>query len=613
VTRDDLLHYYERELVFIRKLAGEFAEKYPEVAGRLQLGSAASADPHVERLIEAFAMLTARIQLRLDDDFSEITDGLLGILYPHYLAPIPAIAIARLELDADAPCPPHGLRVERHTLLRSKPVQGVRCAFRTAYPLTLWPIRVKEAALVQASALGVPLPPEVRSALRLRLEVIGGGSFAELEVDRLRFYFDGQLGPAHRLHELFLRDPRGLAVQRVTEAKGTPAAASPARLLGPESIHPVGFERDEGLLVYPDESFLGYRIVQEYFAFAEKFLFVELRELGLHGPGSAVDVSLLLAESASELDLRVQPEQFALGCTPAVNLFEMTADPVRVTHRTLEYPVTPDARKRDSYEVYSIRSAVSSERGSGRITRYEPIYTARHGAGASGAYWYATRRGSLRKDDQGTDVFLSLVDESFNPAEPPSDVLTLELLCTNRDLPARLAFGDPRGDFEVQGQPGVARALCIRAPSEARRAPIGRGSRWRIISHLALNHLSLADEEDPQAALDALREILKLYDFSDSPATRQRIAGLIGVRTRRIVRRVGEGERCGFARGSEVELLFDPDQYAGTGVFLFASVLEVFLGLYTSLNSFTRTVARTQLREGVLKRWSPRAGEIPLL
>jgi type VI secretion system protein ImpG len=610
--RDELLHYYERELAFIRKMVLEFAQKHPEVAGRLQIDANSAADPHVERLIEAFAVLAARIQLRLDDDFSEISDALLGILYPHYLAPIPSMAIVQLDADPDTTVPPEGLQIDRHTLLYSKPVDGVRCRFRTAYPVTLWPIAVESVELVTANTLGMPVPPEARAALRIRLKTLGESSFADFKIDQLRFFLDARVGVLHQLYELFLRNPIGLTVH---------AGGRAPRLLGPEAIRPVGFGRDEGLLFYPPESFIGYRVLQEYFAYPEKFMFVELSGFEA-GSGSELDLSVLLGESLGELDLRVRPHDLKLGCVPAVNIFEMHLDPIRIAHTAIEYPVTPDIRNLKAYEVYSIQSATSVERGTARTTRFEPIYTARHGAGSgggSGAYWYAARRSSMRKDDSGTDVFLSLVDDKFNPLTPPSEVLHVDALCTNRDRPARLAFGDPRGDFDLQGQPGVSRVVAVRTPTESLRAPTGRSGRWRIVSHLALNHLSLSGESsasltaERNGALDALREILKLYDFVDSPITRQRISGLTGLRTRRIVRRVRSGDMSGFARGTEVELLLDPDLYTGTGVFLFASVLESFLGLYASLNSFVETVAHTKLREGILKRWPPRAGELSLL
>jgi type VI secretion system protein ImpG len=255
--------------------------------------------------------------------------------------------------------------------------------------------------------------------------------------------------------------------------------------------------------------------------------------------------------------------------------------------------------------------------GSAEAVNYDPIYRMRHGAkeGEASAFWSLTRRQSIRKGDNGTDVSISLVDEKLNPMVPPSEVLHVEMLASNRDLPSRLAFGDPSGDFEIAGYPAVKSIRCLRSPSTSFPPPAGASTRWRIISHLALNHLSVAGDEggDPDRALNALREILKLYDYADSPITRQRISGLTGLKSRRTVRRVGRGAESGFARGVEVELTFDPSQFTGAGVFVFASVLEAFLGLYCSVNSFNQTVARIARREGVLKRWPPRVGEKQLL
>jgi type VI secretion system protein ImpG len=224
--------------------------------------------------------------------------------------------------------------------------------------------------------------------------------------------------------------------------------------------------------------------------------------------------------------------------------------------------------------------------------------------------------------DAGTDALLSVVSPEFRPTSLAVEVLTVSALCTNRDLPARLPFGDPAGDFEIERQPQVARARCLRKPTPAIRPPLGPGSRWRLVSHLALNHLSLGDisvaesggAPKPQAAaLEALREILRLYDFADSPVSRQRIAGLTGLATQRVLRRVGKGRDAGFARGIAVQLDLDEERFQGSGAFLFASVLERFLALYASINSFTQLEARARRGTEVLKRWPPRAGEVQLL
>jgi type VI secretion system protein ImpG len=612
MKRDELLLYYERELRFIRRLASDFAEKYPQVAGRLLLEPNKCEDPHVERLIEAFSMLTARVHLRLDDDFSEISDALLGILYPHYLRPIPSMTIVQLTVDQDAGAVSGGFAVAPRSLLHSRSVEGVRCCFRTAYPLRLFPIQVAEVDIVSSTSLRALVPEPTRSALRIRLRTTGGIPFSELGVEELCFFLDASGGDIHLLYELFLRDPQGMLVR--TDA-GSPASYLPA-----ENIRPVGFDADQGLLEYPPESFLGYRLLQEYFSFPDKFMFVELGGLGRATRScdqEEIEILVLMTQSVAQLDLRPEPQNLKLGCTPAVNLFPRTADPIRLLHAAVEHAVYPDARSPNSYEVYSIGDVSSVTPGTAETVNYEPFYGVRHGAGGkgSGAYWYAVRRPSMRKGDTGSEIFLSLVDPDFNLLRAPVDVLHVETLCTNRGLPSRLPFGDPQGDFQLEGRPGISKIVALRKPTEPMPAPAGGGSRWRLVSHLSLNYLSILGGEarGDGRALEVLREILRLYDFSDSAVTRQRIAGLVGLRSRRIVRRVTRGGEGGFARGLEADLEFDPSQYTGTGVFLFASVLERFLGLYASVNSFTQTVARIRQQPGELKRWPPRAGQLPLL
>ena len=613
--RDELLHYYERELSFIRRSAGDFAERYPEVASRLSLEANRCEDPHVERLIESFAMLAARIQMRLSDDFADVSEALLGVLYPHYLCPVPSMSIVQLSADP-ASIPPTGLSVDKNASLYSRPVNDVRCRFRTTQPVTLWPIEVESVEVVTTTALGSELPVEARAALRIRLKTSDGTPFSDVPIDCLRFFLDAESGVLNRIYELFLRDPRGLAIQ---SGPGTPAFVLPA-----EFVRPVGFKRDEGMLVYPEESFLGYRLLQEYFSFPEKFMFVELAGLEQHLPrinSDHVDISVLLDETVGEIDLRIAPEQLQLGCTPVINLFEHEADPIRMTHTSVEYPVIPDNRSPHAFEVYSILDVSSTAIGSSDVVRYDPIYRLRHGIGESEAtaFWSGSRRQSIRKGDAGTDFYLSLIDENFDPMLPPSEVLHVKALCSNRSLPSRLPFGDPNGDFDLEGYPSVTRVCCLRKPTPPLPPPSGASSRWRIVSHLALNYLSITEDDAHRGSgrahrgLDALREILKLYDFADSPVTRQRIAGLTSLESRRVVRRMGSGPESGFARGLEVGLTFDSNKYTGTGLFLFASVLEVFLGLYCSINSFNQMVARCQHREGVLKRWPPRAGEKQLL
>ena len=342
-------------------------------------------------------MLTARIHLRLDDDFAEITDALLGILYPHYLAPDP------VDDDRAARTRPRARhaagRAARSTgtaLLYAKPVGGVRCRFRTGYPrATLWPLEVASAELVSAAALrrsGCPTASARRCASACARWAASRSR--DLRVRALRFFLDARAGSAHRaLRALPARPAR---TRWFSSGPGEPGALLPA-----SAVRPVGFARDEGLLEYRDESFLGYRLLQEYFAFPEKFLFVELAGLDAaraERDASELDVSVLLTRVAVRArPARVERENLRLGCTPVVNLFEMNVDPIRVTHTAVEYPVTPDVRSPSAYEVYSIDRGQRGAAARARPRRFEPIYTvAPRRARPAAAARTGTRRGAAR-------------------------------------------------------------------------------------------------------------------------------------------------------------------------------------------------------------------------
>ncbi|HEY5313177.1 MAG TPA: type VI secretion system baseplate subunit TssF [Pirellulales bacterium] len=613
---DPLERRYEDELTYIRHLANEFARERPKIADRLLLDreTSVSEDPHVERLIEAFAFLTARIRLKLDDEFSELTDALLGLLYPHYLAPIPSMSIVQFVLDPHQGKLTTGYTIPRHSKLYSRPVHDVPCRFRTGYPVTLWPLEVSAARFQTAPFDGKTVPPP-RSAdspamVRLELRTQGGTSLAELKLDRLRFFLSGDAVTVRTLYELIFNH-----VTQVVVRAGEGSAQPPSFVLGPDCLQPVGFDRDEGLLPYSNRSFAGYRLLSEYFAFPSKFLFFDL--LGLERTAAAgwrdrLEVLLFLNRAPAELETRVKPETFRLGCCPIINLFAQDADPIHLTHTKHRYHVIPDVRAPNSMEVYSIDAVQSTSVETHETVDYQPFYSSKHGSDVSQqqTYWYARREASPRKGDAGTEMYLSLVDLNFDPALPPTEVLTLQTTCSNRDLPDALrSAGGENWGFQLEGQAPLRQIVPIVPPTATARVPMEQG-RWRLISHLSLNHLSIVGNED---GADALREILKLYDFADTKASAQQIAGIVAVSHRRAVAPISDGSGPGFCRGIEVTIEFDEEKFAGSGVFLFATVLERFLGLYTSLNSATRLVARTKQSEGYFKRWPFRTGDKTLV
>jgi type VI secretion system protein ImpG len=617
---ETLFPYYERELLFIRQLSQEFARQYPAAAGRLLLEHNRSGDPHIERLIESFALLAGRIHHKIDDEFPELTEGLLGVLYPHYLAPVPSLGVVQFDLDPARAGLPDGFLIPRHSRLKTRPVNGLPCSFRTGYPTTLWPVRLVNARLQSPPfPAGLAVPPRTAAALRLQFECLGGLKFTELSLQKLRFYLSGDTQLMPTLYELLFNH----ALQVVFRPVEPAAQPSPLVLDPGQCLTPVGFEADDSLLVYPQRSFVGYRLLTEFFAFPAKFMFVDLggwQQAARAGFTDRLEVVVFLNRAVKGLEQGVDATTFRQGCTPVVNLFEQVAEPIALTQAKHEYRVLPDVAYPLGLEVYSVEAVSATDPITNTTTPFEPFYSFRHGRTAEDqqTFWYASRRKPLDTDDRGTDVYLTLVDLGFNPRQPAESTLVVKTICTNRELPARLQHAGDQVYFELEAAAPLSRVLCLRTPTAPFRPPLRRGSHWRLVSHLCLNHLSLSD---PLEGLEALQEILRLYDFSDAEAgqqqqsavARQLIEGITAMSTRRVVGRTGGGPASGFCRGIEVSIELDEQKYVGTGVYLFAAVLERFLGLYAGLNSFSQLVAKTTQAEGYFKKWPPRAGELPLV
>jgi type VI secretion system protein ImpG len=302
----------------------------------------------------------------------------------------------------------------------------------------------------------------------------------------------------------------------------------------------------------------------------------------------------------------VSADTFQLGCTPIVNLFERSAETIRVSHTVTEYPVIPDRLRLPSMEVYSVDRVTSTAAYGEEPLVYEPFYSFRHAYGEphTGCFWYAHRRLSPRKDDAGTEVYLSLVDLDFKPALAPVELLTAWVTCTNRDFVSRLPWRKEWGELEGEGLP-LVQARCLVPPTNTLRPPLRGSLQWRLISHLSLNHLSIVQA----GGGEALQEILRLYAFYDDEDIRRRITGIAGLQSEIGVSPVSFASGVAFCRGLDVEILFDEAQFAGSGVFLLAAVLERFLGLYSAVNSYSRLTARSRQRNGILKRWPPRIGQ----
>ncbi|HVF91052.1 MAG TPA: type VI secretion system baseplate subunit TssF [Blastocatellia bacterium] len=623
--RDDLLGYYERELVYLRQMGAEFARKYPKIAARLLLEPDKCEDPHVERMIEGVAFLASRIHLKLDDEFPEITESLLNVLYPHYLAPVPSMSIAKFSLDPEQGKLTSGYTLNRETVLYSQPIQGTPCRFRTCYPVTLWPVEVVKASLESLDPVdtrGKWGQAAIKISLRClndtQLSRITYGEEKSKPIDSMRFYLNGESQLVYPLYEMIFNNVTQVELRPAgaKRGEGRPLRSASPVILPPGSLKPVGFASDEGMLPYDARSFLGYRLLTEYFSFPEKFLFFDVTGLERAAQanfGDQFDIIIYLRDVLPPRSV-VDRETFQLGCAPIVNLFSKVAEPIHLSHQQSEYHVIPDVHRQMATEVYSIDSVTTADPYLQQSRQFQPFYSYRHAYGREQerTFWYMTRRQSQKANDSGSEVYVSLVDLKFNPFVPPVETLTLHTTCTNRDLPARLPFGGREGDFEVEGTAPLSNVLCLKKPTGTLRPPLRRGAHWRLISHLSLNPISIVSSGG-EARPDAIREILLLYDFMDSSATRKQISGISDISSRRVVRQTGSRIGTGFVRGVETTVEFDEEQYVGSSIFLFASVLERFFGLYASVNSFSQLVARTKQREEVLKRWPPIAGDQILL
>jgi type VI secretion system protein ImpG len=607
--RDDLLLYYERELDYLRKSSAHFAAKHPKVASRLVLEPTKCEDPHVERLLEAFAFLAARVHLKMDDEFPEITEGLLSVVYPQLVRPLPSMSVVEFQLDPEKGKLTSALKIERHAQLLSKPIAGVPCAFRTCYDTTLWPLTVAAAELRSPSRLQPALKTSDSAwAVRLELRCAADVTFPALKMDKVRFYLDGESGLVNILYELLFSRLNRIVVRDLSAG----SKANPV-ILPASALRPVGFAADEGMLPYSPSTFAGHRLLMEYFAFPEKFFFIDLcglQSVAAAGFKDAIEIIFLLSDIEGDgrverLELELSKKTFRLGCSPVVNLFPQVAEPIQLNLRKYEYAVTPDVRRPHSMEIFSIEEVSAINANSQQITRFEPFYSLRHAARNEerACFWMARRRASNRPNDDGTEISLSLIDLSTNTINPDATVLSVRTMCTNRDLPSRLPFGNQDSDFDMEGTAAMKRIVALRKPTQPVRPSLGKSALWRLVSHLSLNYLSLVEQ-----GREALQEILTLYDVGRTAYSRNVIQSILQIHSRPHFTRLISEQGVSFARGLRIDMEIDEDQFTGGGAFLFANVLEKFFALSASLNSFTQLSVTTPQRKGGLHEWQPRSG-----
>ena len=611
---NELYEYYERELEYLRRSGADFAQRYPRVAARLALEPSKCDDPHVERLLEGFAFLAARVHLRLDDDYPELCEALLNVVQPQFVRPIPSLTVVAFELDPAQGKQTAGRHIPAGSSILSRPMNNVACKFRTCYDTVLWPLTVSAAQWTSPDRLR----PSVRAAdasgaIRIELRCLPDVSFTAMNLDTLRLHLSGSSPLVSALYEVIANNTVRVLLRDLTPGSKRPPIELPA-----SAIRPVVFGPEEGLLPSSDRTFAGYRLLTEYFAFPDKFSFFDitgLEALRTAGFGTAAEIVLLtspfeLPERRQALETGVTAATFRLGCTPAINLFRQASEPIALTQKRYEHVVVADARRRLETEVFSIDDVRVRTGGGVETVAVEPFYSLRHGraAGARGPYWVARRRETPWRSDRGTEVLLSFMDAHGQFRHPDSDTVTCGLTCFNSDLPALLPFGDARGDFTIEGGGPFERISALVRPTAVVQPALGRGLMSRLVSQLSLNFLSLVD-----GGPDPLREVLRLHCFAPTESNLRQIGSIERVTSTPTHARVMKHFGMGIARGHRVEIDFDEEQFAGTSLYLFASVIERFLAMSASLNSFVQLVGRSTRRRRALREWTPRSGWKTLL
>ncbi len=615
-----LLKYYNRELQYLREMGGEFAEEFPKIAGRLGLNAFECADPYVERLLEGFAFLAARVQLKVDAEFPRFTQHFLEMVFPYYLAPIPSMAIAQLMPDLNEPSLQNGMLIPRGSQLRSQIGKGEQtaCEYSTAHDVTLWPLQLDEAEyLSSANAVAnlcAPSRQGLKAGLRLRLHSTAGLQFNHLALDKLTVFLRGE-DVAPLLYEQLVANVMDCVVQ------SGPKSLSQGISIGSRAINRTGFKDDQALLPRTARSFRGYRFLQEYFAFPERFLFVEfsgLQPAVRRCEDTMLDLIFLFDRSNPQLFEAVDASHFNLFCTPAVNLFAKRADRIHLSPRLSEYHIVPDRTRPMDFEVYAVTEALGFGPRAEPEIAFLPFYEVKDRSSYRRNQAFYTllreqrrpstkqRRYGARSSYIGSEVFLSLVDAQEAPFSSSLKQLGLQLLCTNRDLPLQMPVGVGQSDFTLQSGAPVASIRCLAGPTRPRASNFRKETAWQAISHMALNYLSLVDNDQEQGAA-ALRQLLMLYADTSDPTIRKQIDGIVSIRSQPVVRRIDTPGPITFGRGLELMVSCDESAFEGSGIILLGSVLEQFFARYVSINSFTETVMQSTDR-GEIMRWPARIG-----
>lgn len=600
-SNDRLLDYYERELAYLRSAGEAFAQQHPKVAQRLELSGDESPDPHVERLLEAFAFLAARIHQNIDDSTSDVANNLLEQLYPHALRPVPSSTIARFEPDQAKINLDAGYTVERGTSLFTHSSQGDTVYFKTCYPVSLWPLRISSVSLQTEDLRRLTSQSSAASVLKVGLVYPNGFAFPEGGAAALlRFYLKGSSDTSAQLLDLLLGNTIEVSwhADRATEDNIPPVLPDVQRDVRPRY---VGLEAGQGLLPEQADSHPAFRLLLEYFAFPAKFQFVDVdcarlsfMPKGVPPPAGANAAQetegelLFVFDAKPPRQLLLDPDSLQLGCTPVINLFPRTAEPLRITARQAHYKLVADHHRHRSTEIYTIERVQANGAGASAASDLPAYFAFRPHTGSAahaGPYWHARRISNTSAGLAGSDIQLTFVDPNFDPAtDAGGRTLNAQVLCTNRQLARQLDAG---AVLHIEAAGPIAAVRALHKPTAQVQPSLDGAARWNLVSQLALNQMSLVDGE---AALAALGEMLSLNNLTQELAAERQVKGLVGMRSQRVTRHTGSDPWYAYRHGYSVRVRLDPQLFRGSSQMLFCAVLHRFLGRFAGINTFVELV-----------------------
>ncbi len=589
-----LLDAYQRELQYLFRQGSAFAKRYPKIAARLELDSDGSRDPHVERLIEAFAFMAARLQHNIDDEYASVSSALQEVIYPQFRSPIPSTAIVQFAVDAQRCNEAEGYSIAKGTRLYAE-IDDIECQFRTSYPVTLWPLTVANVSLDPVEKYDdITHDPQALSVLRIRLES-EFQDLAELNLSSLRFYINTDLILASQVYRALFYSALQVAIVPQGEQHSLVLPAE-------EVIQPVGLEPDEEVLPCSNHAYSAYNLLTEFFCVKQKFMFFDITKLQHINSGNAFEVLVFLSTKPN--DLQITPTSLALGCAPIINLFKKVTDPVTYRPTQSEFLLSPDKYNEHAYEIYAIEK-IHGLTPDNETVLIPPLYSANHvdEAATEDSAWILRRDYSYRESLPGTECYIGFFNYDKKHLHANLSSFYADTWCTNRHVAERMIEGALL--FVDQDTP-TTQIRCIRRPTQQVQPPLSGEQQWQFISALSFHHLNLLNNPEGVAIL---RDILRTVSFSDSDSVLRNIMSIRDIETKTIVRRVSLDDAWkGFVKGVQITVTFDRAYLEGRNPFLFGAVLDRFFSQLVPINSFSELIIKEVSATGICKQWKPRSG-----